>query len=979
MCMNAKKAPFKNKTAERSTIPGERIYSDVKELSTASIEGHMYAVCFIDDATRRGVTYAIAKKSEVIDKWREFLETECIARGKAVRYLRSDNGGEYISDEFHHFCASRGIRQEFSPPRCQSMNGVAEVYWRVTFNLVRAILWDQQRPQKYWACALRMSNDIRNHLMTTAVQDMPPEAAWTGRTVDVSHFRVPLSTCWAYMDKETRDGTLGRRRMKGVLVGYATHSPCYMVYEPVTGQLYNRRYADVEFDERSKVPEEEEERANDKDAKKLKAFFEQLELLTAPVQDPVNESATSTTTPTPPTATTMAAADNDSATAGDETTPDETKWYRTQRNMKVAELATMFNTQADIYLLTLQEYDGWYQQLKTTSSVVSKGSDVPIPEPQPPPTSPAQSVHRERNRKRKTSIEFEGVHLEASKGVRRSNRTRAKESTQMALYAHQQELVSLWQAHLAQVRALPDPKSERAAMQRPDAQAWKASMLKEWTGLWAKECFKQVEYKGQKLHHMMWVFKTKKDGTKKCRLVFDGRRQDPATYDNINSPTMKLTSFRVLVALATQNSWPIWADDAVQAFLNAKRPTDRPLHAAYPNTFRTDKTKCLLVQRQLYGLHDAPMGWFLEVKQHMLEQGFEQSKNDACLFHKPGCYVVCHVDDFASTGEPAKVAEFRKRIHAKFNMTGGRIKDYYGLDIHQDLDKGYTDISCADYLSKMLHKLDIKPKSWPTPMEQHLDLPVRTKAQTPDSVAHKRFRQIVGCAMHPAITCRPDASAAVRALAVHLQNPGEQHLRAAVRLVQYLHGTRAMTLRFSQTASLESSFFGTCDAAHNVTQDSRGITGWAYQLSQGAISWKCRTQGLTALSSTEAELIAVDEAAREAQYLHKLLQDFDIKVSDILPTFLGQDNMSTIALIKSSHWNARTKHVSLRFHHTGNLQRNGEIKTAYLSTDQMPADMLTKPLAAEAFRRHRAVLLGHKTLDATWRSPAPATKRAKAS
>ena len=113
-------------------------------------------------------------------------------------------------------------------------------------------------------------------------------------------------------------------------------------------------------------------------------------------------------------------------------------------------------------------------------------------------------------------------------------------------------------------------------------------------------------------------------------------------------------------------------------------------------------------------------------------------------------------------------------------MTGGRIKDYYGLDIHQNIDKGYTDISCTDYLSKMLHKLDIKPKSWPTPMEQHLDLPVRTKAQTPDSVAHKRFRQIVGCAMHPAITCRPDASAAVRALAVHLQNPGEQHLRAVL-------------------------------------------------------------------------------------------------------------------------------------------------------------------------------------------------------
>ena len=177
MCMNAKKAPFQREAEERSVIPGERIHSDVKELPIRSIDGHIYAVCFVDDATRRCATYPIKKKSEVIDKLEQFLLTECAATGKAMKYLRSDHGGEFDSEEMELFCASRGIWQEFSPPHCPSANGVAEVAWRDTFKMVRTILHDQQRPAKYWAIALRFATYLRNHLMTNAVLEKPSEAA----------------------------------------------------------------------------------------------------------------------------------------------------------------------------------------------------------------------------------------------------------------------------------------------------------------------------------------------------------------------------------------------------------------------------------------------------------------------------------------------------------------------------------------------------------------------------------------------------------------------------------------------------------------------------------------------------------------------------------------------------------------------------------------------------------------------------------
>ena len=251
---------------------------------------------------------------------------------------------------------------------------------------------------------------------------------------------------------------------------------------------------------------------------------------------------------------------------------------------------------------------------------------------------------------------------------------------------------------------------------------------------------------------MLWQYKIKNDGQLKARLCFDGRRQDPTTYDVINSPTMRLTTFRLLMAKSTEKRWSVFADDASQAFLNASRPADKPLYASYPQGFRRPG-RCLLVQRMLYGLHDAPMGWFREVRKHMLEeQGMTQSRTDECLFTKEGLYVIVHVDDFLSTGTDAALQEFRSRLHAKFKMTGGPVSEYYGLDVKIDRERGTADIGCASYIKRMIAKLGVVPKVAHTPMLPDNPLP-KMKGEAKDKKLQSRYRQICGSIMHPAVTC----------------------------------------------------------------------------------------------------------------------------------------------------------------------------------------------------------------------------------
>ena len=972
MVTQVKKAPFQHHTYTRSITEGERIHSDTKEVPTRSKRGHKYAVCFVDDATRRGKCYPLKRKTDVLDAWRTFLEEEILARGLTVRYFRSDNGTEFTG-ELAAFNRVRGIKAERSPPKCQSMNGVAEVFWRETFKAVRAILWDQQRGDEWWAAALHFASHIRNHLLTSAVAEVPPEVAWTGKAVDTSRFRVPLCRCWSYIEKEDRTDSLDRRGLEGVFVGYSSHSPCYLIYHPENDTVYARRYDDVTFDERSAVdPEKDGEQPTSAlvDAVLLELDRQTEESTNADQTDQEQQNE----------------AQNDSG------------FMRTTQSYTVARLAEIFRLSGEDYLAVLREYDGWYQDLTSTKDLIRKGSDVPVPEGVgsgaagcgPLPQGKERTKRSQSKESKQTkSAATPRVEVAHSKNAqRRSARirgaeeeprvARAMQALERMLDDHQllwEEERNNWsnehalRAHdqhnnaVVNTQIHPDPRHWKAARTDPRSAQWRKAEEKEWNGLWNKDCFEEADITGdKKLHHMIWTYKTKSDSTFKARLCLDGRRQDPSTYSNISSPTMQMASMRILLALAAHKGWSVYADDAAQAFLNAPRPADQPLYVSYPEGYKNNKKgKCMLLRKMLYGLHDAPMGWFQEVRKHLVnEQGMTQGKVDQCYFYKKGVHLVVHVDDFLLTGDETEVAKVRKALWSKFEMSGGPVDEYYGLRIKVKKADGEITIDCEKYIEKTMDKLRIPRKKRNTPMQYDQDLPKREGDV--DKKLQQQYRRLVGSAMHPAVTCRPDVAAAVRELSSHLQNPGLIHLQAAIRVMQYLWTTKHFALTFSRGSDdcAATTFYGTCDAAHNVTHDAKGITGWAYLLCGAAISWKCRAQPITALSSTEAELIAIDDAVRELRYLHKLLEEFGQQVRT--PTWIGQDNMSTIAIIRNGRFSARTKHVALRYHHVGDLVKAGQVKVSYLPTGQMTADLLTKGMTAEAHELHRAVIMGHRPL-----------------
>jgi hypothetical protein len=129
-------------------------------------------------------------------------------------------------------------------------------------------------------------------------------------------------------------------------------------------------------------------------------------------------------------------------------------------------------------------------------------------------------------------------------------------------------------------------------------------------------------------------------------------------------------------------------------------------------------------------------------------------------------------------------------------------------------------------------------------------------------------------------------------------------------------------------------------------------------LGKGPFWAKSSVQKLNSKSSTEAELIAVSDAAGQLLWTQSFLsgQGYDIR-----PAKIYQDNMSTIALLKNGRSNSeRTRHIAIRYFFLKDRMDAKEVCVEYLSTGEMVADILTKPLQGDHFRRLRDKLLNWK-------------------
>jgi hypothetical protein len=205
--------------------------------------------------------------------------------------------------------------------------------------------------------------------------------------------------------------------------------------------------------------------------------------------------------------------------------------------------------------------------------------------------------------------------------------------------------------------------------------------------------------------------------------------------------------------------------------------------------------------------------------------------------------------------------------------------------------------------------------------------------------------------MYAATSTRPDIAFAVATLSQFMRNPGTTHWEACKRVMRYLKGTADFALTLgSSDGGLEAYV-----DADWVSQPHRhSMSGYVVLLNGGPVAWSARKQSLIALSTAEAEYIALTTVTREILYLQLLLDElYDIPS---VPTPVHCDNQAAISLASNNKFHSRTKHIDLRFHFVRSHIKNGTFDLKYCPTDDNLADAFTKALARPRLQRLRTLM-----------------------
>ncbi|KAJ9545765.1 hypothetical protein OSB04_025472 [Centaurea solstitialis] len=238
-CLSGKmtKQPF-NKENERATDLLEIIHTDVcGPFSHVAKGGYRYFITFTDDFSRYGYVYLMRHKSESFERFREFQNEVQNQLGRKIKFLRSDRGGEYLSDEFDNHLMECGIVSQLTPPYTPQMNGVSERRNRTLLHMVRSMMYHSTLPMSFWGHAFETAAHILNRAPTKSVEKTPYEL-WKGKKPNISFLRI--LGCEVYVKRPTSE-KLKPKSDKCFFVGYPRTTVGYYFYNPEENKVFVAR------------------------------------------------------------------------------------------------------------------------------------------------------------------------------------------------------------------------------------------------------------------------------------------------------------------------------------------------------------------------------------------------------------------------------------------------------------------------------------------------------------------------------------------------------------------------------------------------------------------------------------------------------------------------------------------------------------------------------------------------------------------
>jgi len=447
------------------------------------------------------------------------------------------------------------------------------------------------------------------------------------------------------------------------------------------------------------------------------------------------------------------------------------------------------------------------------------------------------------------------------------------------------------------------------------------------------------------------------------------------------APVVSWTTVRLMLVLTIILGLETQQIDFSNAFAQADLP--KPVYLELPRDFPAANGQNMVLQlhKSLYGQIEAPKLWYEKLKAGLEERNFTCCGNiDPCLFISPKVICISYVDDVCWFARDQKDIE---KVLDSFDNDGdqynwemtreGAVNEFLGIDINRLVGDSY-ELTQKGLIKQVLGAtgmVDCNVKPTPTKSEGPLGSDVNGR---PASKSWS-YASVIGMLLYLASNSRPDIAFAVHQCARFTHSPKASHEEAVLRIMRYLQGTKDNGLIFrpnmkaiSVDCYVDADFAGLW--GHEDDQDPvcvKSRTGYVITVADCPLLWASKLQSEIALSTLEAEYIALSQSMRCViplkRLVTKVLGSFDIKEDDI--NFVSQstvfeDNNGCLRLATCPRMTPRTKHIGVKYHFFRRFAEgaNAVLKIVKIGTEEQKADIFTKGLQGDSFLSIRKLLCG---------------------
>ena len=491
--------------------------------------------------------------------------------------------------------------------------------------------------------------------------------------------------------------------------------------------------------------------------------------------------------------------------------------------------------------------------------------------------------------------------------------------------------------------------------------------------------------KGRRLHKFVWVFKMKRDGTAKARLCVQGCTMvDGIDYDQVFSAALRYGSARGLFAFAARKGCRVHSIDFVAAYLQGEFMEGEVIYCHMPPGFEElgpdGKPMIVRIDKPIYGIPQAGRRLQRKVFPWLRSMGLRQlDDSDSCVwvYDDPRGKEVFALGVYVDNLQIVHSAELREHgravdknsFYAKFvNQLGldwdivdeGPMCDMLGMQVRRNDDGSFT-LHQEKYITKLLERFKPIPNKHASRdslpysstllqnVEKAIALPTSDGPAYPDLVKPMQCR--IGALMYSSGSCRPDIAYPVHQLARCMARPTPEALSECDFVLNYLGATRELGITYSSSPT--DTLSAMADASWEVKNST---SGWCLSWQDASLAYGSRKQHCVSLSSTEAEIVALSEAAKDVIFYRKFLRGLDPSAVPG-PTPLATDNTGARDLSYNPEHHDKTKHIARRHFYVRDMVECLEIVVPFVPTKLNLADFFTKSLDIATFQRHRNAIM----------------------